>query len=236
MLIIGHRGARGLAPENSLEAFEAGFEAGADILEFDIRLTRDKVPVIIHDINTKRTHQIAKIIPLMTLEELQAENYKPEIITLEKMLDHFFGKIMLNIEAKRFGTGKIITNLILKKYIKKPSDWDNFYLSSFIPRELFAARRVSKEVNLALLERLNPFKFIGFNRQLRLTAVGFHRLHINRLALEIAQKAGLFTYAYTVNTPIAARTLAEKGLDGIVTDRPDVMVNAFHETKRTKRK
>lgn len=231
MLIIGHRGARGLAPENSLAAFAAGVQAGADILEFDVRLTKDKIPVIIHDIHTRRTHDIAKIVPLMTLDELHQRHYSPEIITLERLLDRYFGVVMLNIEAKRFGTGKVIVQLMQKKYIKTPRDWDNFYVSSFIPRELLAARRASKDVNLALLQWINPFKFIALHRQLHLTAVGFHRLHINRFALEIAKRTGLFTYAYTVNTSTAARKLAEKGLDGIVTDRPDLMVKAFEKSK-----
>ncbi|HEU0266326.1 MAG TPA: glycerophosphodiester phosphodiesterase, partial [Candidatus Saccharimonadaceae bacterium] len=197
MLIIGHRGARGLAPENSLAAFEAGIKAGADILEFDVRLTKDKIPVVIHDIHTKRTHNVRKIVPMMTLDELRARHYSPEIMTLESLLDRYFGTIMLNIEAKRFGTGKAITELIAHKYIKQTRDWDNFYLSSFIVRELFAARRVSKYVNLALLHDLNSLRFVGVYRQLNLTAVGFHRLHTSTLALEIAKRLKIFTYAYT---------------------------------------
>ena len=55
MLIIGHRGAAGLAPENTMEAFRAGFEAGADMMELDVRLTADKRLVVIHDALLLRT-------------------------------------------------------------------------------------------------------------------------------------------------------------------------------------
>ena len=66
MLIIGHRGAAGLARENSLEALRAGLEAGADILEFDVRLTKDKIPVVVHDFHTLRTHRDPSIISRLT--------------------------------------------------------------------------------------------------------------------------------------------------------------------------
>lgn len=55
-LIIGHRGASAVAPENSIAAFEAAIAAGADGIEFDVRLSRDGVPVIIHDDTLQRTH------------------------------------------------------------------------------------------------------------------------------------------------------------------------------------
>jgi glycerophosphoryl diester phosphodiesterase len=50
--------------------------------------------------------------------------------------------------------------------------------------------------------------------------VGFHRLHVNQVALEVAKRFGVFTYAYTVNRQTAARKLADQGIDGIVTDFP----------------
>jgi glycerophosphoryl diester phosphodiesterase len=57
-----------------------------------------------------------------------------------------------------------------------------------------------------------------------LVAVGFHRLYVNPLALEIAKKAGLFTYAYTVDRPRAAYLLSQQGVDAVVTDHPDRII------------
>ena len=59
-LIIGHRGASAVAPENSMAAFEAAIAAGADGIEFDVHLSRDGVPVIIHDETLQRTHGLRK--------------------------------------------------------------------------------------------------------------------------------------------------------------------------------
>jgi len=222
MLVIGHRGAAGLAPENTFEALQAGMEAGADILEFDIRLTLDNVPILVHDRHLKRTHGEATRINEMTLDELMhlTEGKKP-IVTLEKVLDHFFGVILLNIELKGENTGDIVADLLKRKYIKRNADWGNIFLSSFKTRELRAVRRKAPYANLALLTNQNPFVFIAYMKSLSLSAVGFHRMHMHPFATEVAKHAGIFTYAYTVNRPAAALLLAEQGIDGVVTDYPD---------------
>ncbi|HEY5695393.1 MAG TPA: glycerophosphodiester phosphodiesterase [Candidatus Saccharimonadales bacterium] len=225
MLVIGHRGAAGLAPENSLEAMRAGTEAGADMLELDVRLTKDRIPVLTHDFHTLRTHHDASIISHHTLKELQQKTQKQPIVPLQDVLDEFFGHILLNIEIKGRGTGKVVADLIQSTYVKKPkSDWDNVIFSSFRGSELSTIRRVSRHANLALLHSVNPFSFVVYHRMLHLSAVGFHRLYINPLAIEIAKRAGLFIYAYTVNRPLTALRLAEQGVDGVVTDRPDLIL------------
>jgi glycerophosphoryl diester phosphodiesterase len=200
-------------------------KAGADILEFDIRLTKDKIPVLTHDFHTLRTHRDTSIISRLTLAELLARTESEPIVPLRTVLDEFFGKILLNIEIKGRGTAEVLMEILKKEYIKKPSDWDALLFSSFRGKELSSVRKASKKANLALLHTENPFIFVAYHRLLRLTGVGFHRLYVNRLALEIARKAGLFTYAYTVNRPKAATILASKGIDGVVTNYPDSILS-----------
>lgn len=226
MLVIGHRGAAGLAPENTIEALRAGYGAGADMLEFDVRLTKDRIPILVHDFHTLRTHKQASIISRLTLSELKERTKdKNPITTLEEVLNEFFGVVILNIEIKSRGAGKVVAKLIEDKLVHTVDDWDNVIFSSFKGSELYAIRRVSDYANLALLHDQNPFIFIAYHRQLRLTAVGFNRLYINPFALEIAKRAKLFTYAYTVNRPHTALLLAEQGIDGVVSDYPDRVLN-----------
>ena len=224
MLIIGHRGAADLAPENSLEAFERGVEAGADLLEFDVQLTRDGVPVVIHDSTLLRTHKSkakVKKSDHKSLQDAAAKGHR--IATLEEVLDLYFGKILLNLEIKNRGTATAITNFIKDRYIKKPDDWHYILFSSFKVSELFAVRHITEEAPLGLLHNRNPFTFIAYQRRLQLSAVGFHRLYVNPLATEIATKLNLFIYAYTVNRPGAAHLLEKQGINGIVTDNPEKM-------------
>jgi len=224
MLVIGHRGTAGIAPENSIEAFQAGLAAGADILQIDVRLTKDKIPVVIHDFHILRTHHHISMISQLTFDELQARTKDNPVPSLEKVLDTFFGVTVLNIDLKGRHTGKVVTELLKSKYITKKKDWDSILLSSSRGNELSNARRASSHANLALLQSLNPYLFVAYHRKLRLTAVGFHRLYVDRFALEIAKKAKLFIYVYTVNRPQTALRLIQEGIDGIVTDDPGTLL------------
>ena len=221
MLIIGHRGAAGLAPENSLEAFRAGFEAGADALELDVRLTVDKQLVVIHDALLLRTHGVADSVAKLTYREICEKTTAKPVPLLKDVLDEFFGKILLNIEIKGRKCTDPLMELLNNRYISHAKDWDNVLISSFKATELMRIRRKSKRANLALLHHQNPFAFVAYHRYLKLTAVGFHRLYLNWLALEIARRAGIFIYTYTIDRPRALPNLEKRGVNGVVTNYPD---------------
>ncbi|HEU5121600.1 MAG TPA: glycerophosphodiester phosphodiesterase [Candidatus Saccharimonadales bacterium] len=232
MLIISHRGAAGLARENTIEALKAGLRAKADILELDVRLTRDGVPVLMHDFHTFRTHRDLSFISRLTLAELKEKFKHQPIITLDKVLKKFFGKVILNIEIKGRRCGMVVVEYVRDHYIRSPKDWDMVLFSSFHVTELASIRNVSKDANLSLLHSINPFSFIAHHRKLHLTAVGFHRLYVNELAIEIAKRAGLFTYVYTVDRPRTALHFSRKGIDGIVTNRPDMILREIKKAER----
>lgn len=216
MLIIGHRGAAGLAPENTLEALQAGRDAGADILEFDVRLTADNVPILSHD-----PRIYGKRIRHTTYEELKKAG---QITTLKSVLDAFFGNTMLNLEYKPANNIEIVYDFIAKHYIKKPEDWNSILFSSFHVRALRQLRKLSKNANIALLHSINPFTFVTYQRRLQFAAVGWHRLYTNKLAIEITRKARIFNYIYTVNRPETIKIFELRGIDGIVTDYPDRII------------
>lgn len=233
MLIIGHRGAAGLAPENTLQAFRAGYDAGADILELDVRLTADRRLVVIHDALLLRTHHIADNVASLTYRELQKLTLDKPVPLLEDVLNEFFGKILINIEIKSRSTGGSLVRLLKRRFITRPEDWDLVLISSFKARELLRVRRETKRANLALLHHHNPFAFIAYHRYLKLTAVGFHRLHLNWLALEIAQRAKIFIYAYTVDRPSAIPRLERQGVQAIVTNYPDKCLKYIEKHSRS---
>jgi glycerophosphoryl diester phosphodiesterase len=233
MLIIGHRGAAGVAPENSLEALRAGVEAGADMLEFDIHMTADRIPVLIHDNNLMRTHKKRLFVHQATLAELReaTADTKSPIVTLEEVFEEFYGKVLLNVEIKQRGIAKDLIAFLNANYTKRSKDWELFVFSSFYGTELRAIRRLAPKANLWLLHNRNPFIFIAYARLLQLDGVGFHRLYINDLALEIAKRTNLFTYAYTVNRPHTALLLSRKGLDAVVTDYPEKIMQELKKER-----
>jgi glycerophosphoryl diester phosphodiesterase len=224
MLVIGHRGSAHGQPANTLEALYAVLQADADMLAFEVHLTKDRIPVLIHGSLAISEQLSPAAVAQLTFSELYGRTKEHPVVPLSQVLEEFFGIILLNIELRGNGTGKVVTEMLGKRYIKTKSGWDNVILSSFRGRELSAARKISPSVNLALLHSKNPFSFIAYHRRLKLAAVGFHRLYLNMFALEIARRTGLFTYVYTVNRPQTAVKLAQKGVDGIVTDRPDIIL------------
>ena len=229
MLVIGRRGAAGLAPENTLDAMRAGLQAGADILELTVQLTHDNVLVLVHDLHTVKSKRRLPICRKNYDELVNIAENRPSIIKLEEVLDRYFGTVLLNIQLKSRASGEHLVRLLKSKYIKHPSDWDNVLISSFKVGELLRIRLMSRKANLALIHSDNPFAFIAYHRLVKFTAVGFHRLHINRLALEIAHKAQLFTYVYTIDRPDALSHLASLNFDGVVTDYPDKISAALEK-------
>ncbi len=219
MLIIAHRGSRGTHPENTIAALREGIASGADMVEFDVRLTRDGELVLFHDFHLYRTHKQMNIIRTLTLAELQkrtAGSAYP-IVTLRQALKECGDKILINIEVKDRGSGKKTIELVMSEY---KNSLKNIMISSFSARELLAVRKKSKKIALSYLQHINPFAFLAFERSLHLSAVGFHRLHAPQLAIAAAQKLDMLTYAYTVNRLNAIKQLESKGIDAVVTDYP----------------
>lgn len=224
MFIIAHRGAAGLAPENTLEAIEAGFQANPDMIEFDVHLTKDRVPILLHDASLWRTHRMPILAKRLTYKELvrRTKNKPNPIVSLDEVLARYAGKMLLNIEIKDRKSAKDVVDVI-KKYVKKPHGWDAFLISSFMVSEIKAVRKLVPEAQIALLDWSASLRFIRADAALGLTAVGFHRLYTPKLAILAAKNLKLFTYAFTVNRPEAAKRLLENGIDGIVSDMPDRM-------------
>lgn len=228
MLIIGHRGSAGTKPQNTIAGIREAIRVGADMIEIDVRLTSDHVPVLHHDFHMLVTQKKFDFIGRHTLSELQKRTAGSEypIVTLEQALKESFGKILLNIEVKEvLAAGRTLD--VLSKFVKKRNDWDQFLISSHKPLVLLRTRKRAKQARLAMLHSLNPFSFILWQRQLHLTAVGFHRLHLNSFAIEVASQLGLFTYVYTVNRMKALPKLEERGIDGVVTDFPEQMLKSL---------
>ncbi len=148
MLIIGHRGARGLKPENTIASIRAGINAGIDIVEFDIRLSKDHIPVLNHDFLMLRIHHTPRLISSLTLSELQkrtAGSTHP-IVTLEAALEECVGKVIVNIELKQKDNFEAALPYI-QKYIQKKNDMGIvhflffFYLRNLIKNEETGALR-----------------------------------------------------------------------------------------------
>lgn len=223
MLIIGHRGARGLAPENTLASFDAAIDHHVDFVEFDVRLTRDKHLVVIHDRHTKRVAYIKEHIRALTLEQVKAIAMKDNqpIPTLTEAIQHFNHRVKVNIELKSRGGASILLKTI-QQMLKEGYNYDDFFVSSFRVSELIKLRRADKKLHLAVLRHNSPLSFVPVARLLKLQGVGLKDRTVEKSTVAMAKKMNLFTYVYTVNDPERAQRLLRWGVDAICTDRPDL--------------
>lgn len=228
MIVIGRRGAAGLQPENTLEALRAGIEAGAHALHIDVRVTGDGVPVVIHDNSLKRTHGIDELVQYITKNELDDFTAQQPVPSLEQVLDEFLNRTILVIQVRNRRTAVAVGELLKQRKLSQ-SAWRSIIIMSFKVSNLAALRKIAPQAPLGLMHDNNPFTFVAYHRILNFTAVGFHRLHTNRFAQAIAERADIFTFIYTANRPEAALLAAERGYDGVMTNYPNRVLSALEQ-------
>lgn len=223
MQIIGHRGARGLAPMNTTAGIKAALQAGIDWIEFDVRATKDGVVILAHDASTLKTTLWPRIIARTKFKRLaKARTFSKEpIATLTDAFKTIGAKAKINVEIKSKGCAESVVDHI-ERMVKAGANYDRFLVSSFKPARLREIHRLNDHVPLCLLHGTKPLTFIKL-RALRLSAVGFWYKRLPVQAIEQAKVRGLTTLVYTVNNVRKAEKLAAQGIDRLVTDRPDLM-------------
>lgn len=213
MKIIGHRGAKGLAPENTLAAIEAGIQAGADEVEIDVRVTSDNIPILWHDPTIK-----GFIVASHSLHELQ--QHKPDLVSLEQAIHAVNRRVPLDIEVKPDVPIVPIATL-LKQCLHQnwlPAD---FKLASFSFKTLRELHVALPEIPIIVLEPWSGVRASYRARRLNTKLVCMNQRFLWRGFIRSMKKSNYELYAYPLNDPAKAKRLASYGLAGAVTDYPD---------------
>lgn len=203
MKIIGHRGAAGLALENSLESIKAAIDAGVDGIEIDIRLTKDNVFLLNHDGSTRRTSKKNKEIKTSSYDELEhirLQNGEP-IPTLFDALQ-ICKNTPLYIEAKGSGWAEE-----LAKFLGTLRDNTRSYLNvlSFHHQELTRFHNLCPDIKTFALEHTNPFRVLDIAARHGLHGIDINFWVLNPLVYWMAGKRKLKIIVYTVNHAWIAR-------------------------------
>lgn len=213
MKIIGHRGARGLAPENTLAAIKAGLAAGADMLEVDARITKDGVAVLHHDRSFDDF-----VISDHTFKELRKR--KPDIATLQEAITTVKRQVPLIIEIKpAVPTEPIIA--LLKKFFKK--DWQpkHFFVASFDYHILKTVHTVLPNIPIVVLDSWSGVRATWRARRLHTTFICMNYRFLWSGFVASMAKSGYKLSTYPLNDPAKAKRWKMNGLYGVVTDFPD---------------
>lgn len=230
---VAHRGAGKLAPENTMAAMRLGASLGYRMFEFDVKLSADGVPVLMHDATLDRTTNGRGPAAALSLAELKALDagawhsaaYAGERIpTLAELSEWMLGAGHLaNIEIKPSPGAEASTGRVVALAAREL--WQGAtvapLLSSFSEVALAAAREVVPELPRALLCKAPPVDWLDRCRALGCVAIDPDHRSLSPRLIETAHQAGLKVLSYTINDPARARMLASWGLDCLITDRVD---------------
>ena len=216
VLIIGHRGANKIAPENTLKSFQKSIDLKADYLEFDVHQSKDGEIVVIHDSKTKRTTGYKGEVKAMTLAELKAldAGEGEKIPTLDELLQMAKGKIGIQLEIKAPGMAQKIVDMLRSLGLIEST-----LISSLNHNELIKIQKIEPKIKLAAL-------LIGLKKKkvlLECIDKGFEYIHpyyrfINEKFINTAHEHDIKVNAWTVNTQPSMKKVIAMGIDGIITN------------------
>jgi len=211
MLILGHRGAAGHLPENTMPGFHKAIELGADGFELDVRITADSRLVVVHG-SVVGEHAVLN----SAYSEIRKLPDGYEIPLLADVLKTFGRKAFLDIELKSpgFEAGAI-------ELIDKHCDRSRVVVSSFHPQTLIKARQLAPDLQLGFLYNRTQEEETRHNCPVDVVKPQF-RLASRDLINDVHSE-GLKVFAWTVNDPQEASRLMDLGVDGLISDHPEMV-------------
>jgi len=251
-LIIGHRGASAVAPENTLAAFARAMTDGADGIEFDVRLARDGVPVVIHDPTLERTGLTTGRIAELSSEELQradvgswfGRRLKPTSVdfagerlpSLSQVFD-FFGSTagLLYLEMKTEVEDDIRFATAVVRAMREHSLADRVVVESFNLSLIQEVKNIDSEIRTAALfepKKSNPLSLVPRKKLIDLAKaagadeIALHHSLATRYIIEKARQSELRIVVWTVDNPDWVKRARSLGIAALITNNPGVMLRA----------
>lgn len=220
MKIIGHRGAAGLALENTLESLKKAVELGVDAVEFDVRLTRDRKLVLCHDDNLSKVSLSHAKIDNLDLEELKRVKLKngKAIPTLEEALGTV-GSTQAIIEVKVEDCADELLEVI-DKFPKA-----NVAIASFKHKLAAQIKKLRPDLKVYLAGFIGPSETFKAAQRANADGLDLNAWALNIITYRLARRAGMEIMVYTINQPWVARFIHKFYPDvSIVTDFPDKFI------------
>ena len=227
--VTAHRGASKAAPENTMPAFEAAIESGADYIELDVQLTKDGELVVFHDDNIKRTTNGNGILTNMTYDELQKYSagswFKGDgsfddvkIPKLSEVLELVGHDILLNIEIKSHGNVKATAEKVVE-LVEEYDIGSSCYITSFSYQALKKVKELQPKIKTALIANIAPSTV--YSQMKYIDAVSMNYLFVNSSVVNYAHHSGKKVFVWTVDRSGEMKKMMALGVDNIITNRPE---------------
>ncbi len=209
-LLLGHRGLRvsGGPAENTLDAFDSALRAGCDGFEFDVRLTADNVPVIVHD-----AEYLGREVARTRIADLR-------LLTLDQVLARYAGSAFLDIELKVPGIEQQAVESIARQPLTT-----GYVVSSFLPEVLTSLH--ARDATLPLGFLCDQENRVDLWRDLPISYFIPHYQLLNRALVDEVQSSGRKLLTWTVNRDEDMVRLAGWAVDGLISDDPHRLVAAL---------
>jgi len=228
VLLIAHRGASALAPENTKSAIQLAMRLGAEMIELDVQLTHDRRLVIFHDERLERTTNGRGVLSRWRYRNLArldsgswfAPRFAGErILLLSKALQTIRAPHRANLELKRTSRNTALIRQMVQ-CLRWTRSARRVLVSSFDPALLVLLRAANPHIARALLCHRNPNEALRKTISLGCVAFHPHKSLVSRLLIDGAHAAGLRVHAWSVDRLDEASRLIRLGVDGLVTNDP----------------
>ena len=241
VLVTAHRGFSGDAPENTLAAFKKAMEVGSDMIELDVRFSKDGQIVVMHDDTLDRTANGRGKVSDYTLKELKqfdagswfAPQFSGEHIpTLVEVLELAKGKIRVNIEIKDESLGRYkITDLADRalQEVKKAGMEDQVIYVSFYPVALERIQERDSRLWVGLLYHRPWNSLHEVTGGKSFPVLGLRNSYLTKGKIDKIHQQGMKVNVYTVNSEEEMEQFIRWGVDGIITNHPDRLIKILQK-------
>jgi glycerophosphoryl diester phosphodiesterase len=223
MLKIGHRGAKGHEPENTLASFQKAMNLHVDGIELDVHLSSDGELMVIHDATIDRTTNGKGAVNKLSLPELKGfliENNQ-QIPSLGEVLDLVNEKGFVNIELKKYETADKTVELIEKYVEEKGWNYSKFLVSSFDWHALQQVTFLNSEIPIGVLTKTDLELALAFAKFIQAKSLHPHFHLLTKENTVRIQEKGFLVFPWTVNEPEDIKKIKSFKVNGIITDFPD---------------
>lgn len=216
---IAHRGASAYEPENTLRSFKLAFDMKADMIELDVRISKDGHLMVIHDSTVDRTTNGRGYVKDMTLAELKKldAGKGEKIPTLKEVIEVGIEKTKFAVEIKERGTEKKAINLI-----KEYNLLDDVFIISKNREFLKNVKALEGGIRTCLITVFSCAS-INYGRECLADAVAPFHFFVSKGLVKKVQRSRLFLFTWVVNSEKRALWMKDIGINGIVTNRPDII-------------
>jgi len=229
LLSVGHRGAMGHAPENTLSSVQKALELGAPCMEVDVHFVDGQL-VVFHDERLERTTNGVGYLGEQSFDYLRSLDAGDgqQIPTLAEVCDVIDSRANLNIELKGTDTAEPVATL-LSELIERGWGKEKFLVSSFHHAELLIMKRLQPEILLGGLIRSTPVEHFKFSREISAFSVHLSLDVVNQRFVDEAHKSGMKVFVFAVDKPEAIATMHRLGVDGVFTGFPERVLERYSQ-------